>query len=288
MEVTAERPLISLVMPTHDTETGYLKEAIASVRAQSYPHWELCVVDDGSSRSETRRAIERAVSRDPRITARLLDENSGISAATNQGLELCRGELVGFLDHDDTLAGDALELFAEAFAEHEFDVAYSDQDKITADGEIVDPFLKPDFSPVYALGAMYVGHLLVARRELVRAVGGLDSAFDGIQDFELFLRLSERTNRVHHIPKVLYHWRAIPGSIALGESEKEGVPELQARAVEAHLRRRGVAADASPHETIAHRVRLRPAPRESEASVSVVIPARAAPGLALSALRART
>src|SRR5215212_7484274 len=239
MERLAECPLISLVMPTYDTEPRYLKEAIASVRAQRYSHWELCIVDDGSTRPETRKAIERAVSRDPRITGRLLGQNSGISAATNQGLELCRGELVGFLDHDDALRADALELFAEAFSESEFDIAYSDQDKITASGEIVDPFLKPDWSPVYALGAMYVGHLLVVRRHLLSALGGLDSAFDGIQDFELLLRLIEQTERIHHIPEVLYHWRAIPGSIALGESEKEGVVELQARAVDAHLRRRG-------------------------------------------------
>src|SRR5829696_2826067 len=288
MEVLAERPLISLVMPTYDTEARYLKEAIASVRAQSYPHWELCIVDDGSPRRETRRAIERAVSRDPRITARLLGNNSGISVATNQGLELCRAELVGFLDHDDALTEDALELFAEAYAENEFDVAYSDQDKVTANGETVDPFLKPDWSAVYALGAMYVGHLLVVRRDLLAAVGGLDPAFDGIQDFELLLRLSERTERIHHIPQVLYHWRAISGSIALSESEKEGIPQLQARAVDAHLRRRGIAAEATPHETIPHRVRLRPAPRQSHPRVTAVIPPRAGGDRAGAAVHERT
>jgi GT2 family glycosyltransferase len=274
LEALGDRPLISVVMPTYDTEPRYLREAIASVRGQQYPNWELCIVDDGSSRADTRRTIERAVSRGPGITARLLDRNLGISAASNQGLELCRGELVAFLDHDDALTPDALLRVAEGFSEHDIDVAYSDQDKITAAGEITDPFLKPDWSPVYALGAMYVGHLLVVRRELLSEVGGFDPAFDTIQDFELLLRLSERTQRIHHIRHTLYHWRAIPGSIALGESEKENVPELQARAVNAHLSRRGIAAEAVPHEAIPHRLRLCPGQRSDRATVSVVVPSR--------------
>ena len=167
MDTFAERPLISVVMPTYETEPRYLREAIASVRAQEYENWELCIVDDGSTRDETLRTIKRAVSRDHRITAKLLDANGGISRATNQGPAICRGELVAFLDHDDVLTADALLRVAEAFSGDEIDVAYSDQDTITADGRTADTFLKPDWSPTYALGAMYIGHLLVARRELV-------------------------------------------------------------------------------------------------------------------------
>jgi glycosyltransferase involved in cell wall biosynthesis len=288
MDTFAEPPLISVVMPTYETEPRYLREAIVSVRAQEYENWELCIVDDGSTRDETRRTIKRAVSRDSRITARLLDENGGISRASNQGLALCRGELVAFLDHDDALTADALLRVAEAFSEDEIDVAYSDQDTITADGRTADTFLKPDWSPVYALGAMYIGHLLVARRELVREAGGFDPDFDTIQDFELLLRLSERTERIHHIPHTLYHWRAIPGSIALGTSEKDGVPELQARAVNGHLRRREIAAEAVPHESIPHRVRLRPDRSQAKPAVSVVMPARDGDTRALDALLERT
>jgi O-antigen biosynthesis protein len=266
----AQRPLISVVMPTHDTDPRHLREAIGSLRAQSYPSWELCIADDGSKRDETRRAVTRAVSRDSRITARMLERNTGISAATNAALDLCRGELVAFLDHDDTLAPDALLRVVQAFGEHDVDVVYTDQDKLTPEGRRTDPFLKPDWSPVYALGAMYVGHLLVARRELILAVGGLDPAFDAIQDFELMLRLSERTDRIHHVPEVLYHWRAIPGSIALGEEEKPGVTELQARAVNAHLERRRIAAEAVPHPAIPHRLRLNPAPPGESARVGLV------------------
>jgi GT2 family glycosyltransferase len=271
----AERPLVSVVMPTYDTEPRHLRDAIASLRAQSYPDWELVIVDDGSGRQDTRRAITRAVGQDPRITARLMERNAGISSATNAAFELCRGELIAFLDHDDTLAPDALLRVVQAFGAGEVDVVYTDQDKLSADGRRTDPFLKPDWSPVYALGAMYVGHLLVARRELISEVGGLDPAFDTIQDFELLLRLSEHTDRIRHIPEILYHWRAIPGSIALSEEEKgSAVTELQASAVNAHLSRCGITAEALPHPSISHRLQLRPAPRRSHPTINVVIPAR--------------
>ncbi len=283
-----ERPLISVVMPTYETDPRHLREAIGSVVGQEYPDWELWIVDDCSSNRLTQREIERWVARDERITARRLERNSGISAASNEALSLCRGELVAFLDHDDVLTADALLQVAGAFTRGEIDVVYTDQDKITADGHRTDPFLKPDWSPVYALGAMYVGHLLVARTELIREVGGLDSDFDRIQDFELLLRLSERTNRIHHIDRILYHWRAIPGSIALGAAEKPGIVELQARAVNDHLHRRGVAARAEPHPSIAHRLRLRPAPGAGRPPVTIVIPARTGARRTLETLLRRT
>jgi O-antigen biosynthesis protein len=288
MQPVSDHQLISVVMPTHDTEPRHLRAAIGSLRAQEHPHWELCIVDDGSTRGSTRRTLQRWATRDERIKVRLLERNSGISAASNEGLEMCRGELVAFLDHDDALAPDALALAARAFSEHEIDVVYSDQDKLTPAGERTDPFLKPDWSPVYALGAMYIGHLLVARRELVEEAGGFDPTFDTIQDFELLLRLSERTQRIHHIPRLLYHWRATPGSIALDPSEKEGVDELQARAVNEHLRRRAIAAEATPHGSIPHRLRLRPRSRREWPKVSVLIPVRGDGGSRVNAVRERT
>src|SRR5262245_18332842 len=288
METLLEGPLISVVMPTHDTEPRHLRAAIGSLRAQEYRNWELWIIDDGSTRGSTRRAVSRWAARDGRINSRLLERNSGISAASNVGLSLCRGELVAFLDHDDCLAPDALLHAARVFSEGETDVLYTDQDKLTPSGERADPFLKPDWSPVYALGAMYVGHLLVARRGLVEQAGGFDPAFDTIQDFELLLRLSERTDRIHHVPRVLYHWRATAGSIALGADQKIGVGELQARAVGEHLRRRGIAAVAVSHQTIPHRVRLEPRPRIDWPVVSVVVAARASAGPALDWLRERT
>jgi O-antigen biosynthesis protein len=288
LEALPSRPLISVVMPTYETDPRHLREAIWSVTTQEYPNWELVIVDDGSVNRSTRRELERWDTRDERIVVRMVERNSGISAATNEAIEHCRGELVAFLDHDDALTADALLQMARAFGDAEVDVAYSDQDKITERGRRTDPFLKPDWSPVYALGAMYVGHLLVARRELIREAGGLDPAFDGIQDFELLLRMSERTDRIRHVDRVLYHWRAIAGSVALDPSEKQGIDELQARAVNEHLRRRAIRAHAVSHGEIEHRVRLEPRTADSDPSVSVVIPARDAKTGALAPLLART
>jgi GT2 family glycosyltransferase len=274
VEALTARPLISLVMPTYKTELRYLDEAVESVLGQHYPDWELCIVDDASGLPELSAAIQRYADGDRRIKFKALEQNGGISAASNEGLAMCGGEFVGFLDHDDTLTADALLRVAqELVTDPELDVVYSDQDKLTLHGIRADPFLKPDWSPVYALGAMYIGHLLVVRRSVVEAVGGFDSAFDTIQDFEFMLRVSERTNRIHHIPQVLYHWRAIPGSIAAGTDQKSGVEELQPRAVSNHLDRLGVDAIAVPHPRIPHRAVL--APRNGaapSAKVSVVVP----------------
>ena len=252
------RPLISVAMPTYEGKPRHLRAAIESVRAQTYQRWELRAVDDGSSSSRGREVVAALAAADARIRLEALPANSGISAATNRAVELCGGEYVAFLDHDDTLAPDALEQVAAAIAaDPAIDVIYTDQDKLSPRrGKRVAPFRKPDFSPVYALGAMYIGHLLVVRRSLLAEVGGLDPAYDTIQDFELLLRLSERTDRIHHLSRILYHWRAVPGSIAAGTEEKSGVPELQARAVTEHLRRRGIAVAAEPHPEIPHRTRL--------------------------------
>jgi O-antigen biosynthesis protein len=265
------QPRVSLVMPTYNTDPRLLREAIDSVKRQRYPNWELRIVDDGSTRSGLRRVLEHAAA-DARVEVRFLAENRGISSATNAGIEMCSGELIGFIDHDDALTEDALLAVAEAVeADPEAEVLYTDQDKITAGGTRTEPFLKPDWSPIYALGAMYVGHLLVVRRDLIDRVGGFDPDYDTIQDFEFLLRTSEQARRIHHIPRIVYHWRAVPGSIAAGTEEKPGVDELQARAVNAHLARRGIAARAVPNPSIPHRIRLEPEPLPTPPRVAVVI-----------------
>lgn len=275
VEALQPRPRFSLVMPTYRTELRYLRRAVDSVRGQHYPEWELCIVDDGSGQPELSAAIAAYAEADSRIKFKPLSENAGIAAATNAGLEMCEAEFVGFLDHDDELTPDALLRFAQALAaDPSLDAIYSDSDKITPHGVRIDPFLKPDWSPVYALGAMYIGHLLVVRRSLAEAVGGFDSGFDTIQDFEFFLRVAERTDRIHHIPQTLYHWRAIPGSIAAGTDQKDDVAELQTRAVSEHLERLGVAARSIPHPAIPHRAVLEPRNGSApNAAVGIVIAA---------------
>ncbi|HET7443397.1 MAG TPA: glycosyltransferase [Solirubrobacterales bacterium] len=266
------QPLISLVLPTYKTELRYLREAVESVRAQQYPEWELVIVDDGSGEPKLAREIEALAAADQRIKCELLAENGGISAATNAGLRLCTGEFVGFLDHDDKLTPNALLAVAQALAaDPELDVVYSDSDKITIANVRADPFLKPDWSPVYALGAMYIGHLLVVRLAVAEAAGGFDSAYDTIQDFEFMLRVSERTDRIHHIPQILYHWRAIPGSIAAGTDQKAGVEVLQPKAVSAHLERIGAGARAIPHPSIPHRAVLAPVNGAAPAATASIV-----------------
>jgi O-antigen biosynthesis protein len=292
VEALARNPVISLVMPTYRTDLPYLGEAIESVREQYYPHWELHVVDDASGDPALNEALEGYARSDDRIRFHPLATNRGISGATNEGLAHCQGEFVGFLDHDDTLTPDALLRVAQVLSSRpETDVVYSDSDKLDLHGKRADPFLKPDWSPVYALGAMYIGHLLVVRTAIAREVGGFDSSFDTIQDFEFMLRVSERTGAIAHIPQVIYHWRAIPGSIAAGAEEKSGVPALQARAVSAHLERIGVEAEAVPHPTIPHRAVLAPCNGGPQARVSVVVAVeRGGAGLErlLASLRAAT
>jgi GT2 family glycosyltransferase len=288
VEALATRPLISLAMPTYRSELRYLREAIDSVRAQHYPEWELCIVDDGSERPELIECLRGYAAADARIRFEEMPENRGISAATNAALAMCRGEFVGFLDHDDALTTDALLRVAQALeANPSLDAVYSDSDKLTLHGIRADPFLKPDWSPVYALGAMYIGHLLVVRRALAEAAGGFDAEFDLIQDFEFFLRVSERTDRIHHIPQTLYHWRAIPGSIAAGTEQKtKNIEQLQARAVSEHLERRGVAARAVPHPVIPHRAVLTPSNGAAAGTTVGIVIAREREGGGLERLLA--
>jgi GT2 family glycosyltransferase len=272
------KPVISVVVPTYDTPLDVLEKAIASVEAQLYPHWELCLVDDCSTDPAVRDYLTRREKRDDRIHVRLRSANGHISAATNDGIKIATGEYVAFLDHDDELTEDALFHVAARLEEKpDTDVVYTDNDKINPDGVACDPFFKPDWSPDYFRGVMYVCHLLVARRSLVLEVGGCDGRFDGIQDYELMLRLSERTDRIEHVAKVLYHWRAVAGSIAADINAKPDIDRLQERAVQEHLDRVGVRARAERQG--GHRVLLRPVPKRPRPLISILIPTKDRPEL---------
>ena len=271
------RPLISFITPVYDTDPRWLRRAVKSVRAQAYPRWQLCICDDGSTNGATRQLLSE-LDGDSSIRIVRNESNSGISAASNRALELAEGEFVAFLDHDDELAPEALlECVWVLNQKPETDVVYTDEDKIDRWGRHSKPFHKPDWSPELFRGVMYVGHLLVVRRSLVNEVGGFDSVFDGVQDYELMLRVSERTQRIEHVPRLLYHWRKLPGSVASSTDAKPGIPALQAAAVNAHLRRRSIGAEAQPHPTLPHRVVMHPKPRAAWPSVDVVIPTRDAP-----------
>ena len=264
-------PRFSIITPTFDTKPGWFAEAAVSLLNQSFTDWEWCVVDDGSQSRETRQLLEQLDGCSPRLRIKSI-ANAGISGATNEGLQLATGEFVCFLDHDDLLADDALEELARK-ADEGFDIVYSDEDKLEdASGKLVEPFFKPDWSPEYFRGVMYVGHLLCVRREIAQTVR-FDSAFDGVQDFEFMLRVSEGGRAIAHVPKVLYHWRKTPGSIAESSTAKPRISELQAQAVSAHLKRLGLAAAAEPSR-LPHRVRIVPSTRAAYERVSIIIPTK--------------
>jgi len=252
---TTSEPLFSVLLPVYRTPLPFLQECINSVVSQYHSAWELLIVDDGSNDRALTTALEQAAAKDNRIKLLPRSENGGIARATNDALATAKGDYVVFLDHDDRLRPHTLSTLADRLIrEPDLDVLYTDEDKITTTGERVFPICKPDFSPEYLLGVMYVGHALCVRTTLARACGGLDPAFDGVQDYEFLLRLTEHTKRISHIPRILYHWRMLPGSIAFRSDEKSNIDALHAAAVQNHLKRIGDARIA--HALGDHRIRL--------------------------------
>ncbi|MGE5213352.1 MAG: glycosyltransferase [Nitrospirota bacterium] len=266
----SSQPLISILTPVFDTPVPWLREAVDSVLAQVYGNWELLLVDDGSSDADLLRALPVVAARDRRIRLVRLESHQGISAALNRGLEVANGEWVTFLDHDDVLEADALFRNIKLLQENpELDLIYSDEDKLTDQG-FDSPILKPDWSPDFFLSCNYLCHMIFLRRDLVRAVGGFQSQFDGSQDYDLLLRVSERTERIHHIPRVLYHWRRSENSSASDVRQKPGQLEASWRAIEAHLNRRGEQAHVAV-DWRTHAFYVRRELRETK-QISVIIP----------------
>jgi GT2 family glycosyltransferase len=267
------RPLVSVVMPAYDTDPAWLQAAVRSLRNQTYDRWELCIADDASSKASTRKALRRLARRDARVKVGFLDRNVGISGASNAALELAEGEFVALLDHDDELKPNALLEVAKALnSDRDLDFLYSDEDKRAPDGSLIDPFFKPDWSPDFLMSANYVTHLSVFRRSVLHEVGGFRLGFEGSQDYDLVLRVTEVTDRIAHITRPLYTWRQVPGSAAGSTSAKPFAYAAAKRALEDALRRRNLEGTVEDgHDWGYYRVRyaLKNAPR-----VSIVIPTR--------------
>ena len=266
----ASPPLISIITPVFDTPVSRLEEAVQSVVAQGYENWELLLIDDGSTDSDLLHILPHLAARDRRIVLANLGKHGGISAASNRGLELARGEWVTFLDHDDVLEPDALFQIVMAFQMHrDVDLIYSDEDKLGENG-FEAPSFKPDWSPDFFLSHNYVGHLTAVRRDLVQKAGGFRSQFDSAQDYDLFFRVTELTSRIHHIPRVLYHWRRSESSSAISVRQKPEQLDASRRAIEDHLKRRNEAAHVTVDwRTHAFRVR-RELPEPTK--ISIIIP----------------
>jgi glycosyltransferase involved in cell wall biosynthesis len=235
----ASRPLISVITPVFDTPVEHLEEAVESVLAQAYENWELVLIDDGSSDADLLRVLPVLAARDRRIIVKSFAQHGGISAASNEGLALAHGEWITFLDHDDVIEPDALFQIVKLLQTHpDADLIYSDEDKLGEDG-FEAPLFKPDWSPDFFLSYNYIGHLTAVRRDIVQKAGSFRSQFDSAQDYDLFFRVIEQTGRIHHLPRVLYHWRRSESSSAISVRQKPEQLEASRLAVEDHLKRRG-------------------------------------------------
>jgi GT2 family glycosyltransferase len=266
-------PRFSILTPIYETPPDVLAAMLRSVRRQGFADWELCLVDDRSPSSYIAETLAAEAARDPRIKVTTRAENGGIVAASNDALAMARGEFVALLDHDDLLHPEALALVAAALdGDPEIDYLYTDEDKLDDAGHHLAPFFKPDWSPERMRTQMYTCHLSVLRRSLVEEVGGFDPEFEGSQDWDLVLKVTERARKVHHIPRVLYHWRMLAGSAAGGGVEaKPWAYDAGTKAIQAHCGRIGMPAEAVRDEDRPGVYHLEPRLTEQPA-VSIVIP----------------
>jgi GT2 family glycosyltransferase len=250
-------PLFSVVVPVFKTRRQYLEECVRSVLSQTEQDWELLLVDDGNG-PDLASDLAILAARDPRMRVIRSPKNVGIALASQLGVDAASGTFLALLDHDDTLSPVALEhVAARIVADPTVDYIYSDEDKVDESGNYCSPFFKPDWSPERFRHQMYTCHLSVLRLSLVREVGGFRPEFDGAQDYDLVLRVTERARRVAHVAEILYHWRIHAGSTSLDGNQKPAAEDARCRAVAEHCERVGIDAEVSPAAYGSVRVRRR-------------------------------
>lgn len=235
-------PLISVLLPTFNSDSAYLTACIESVRQQSYPHWELCIADDASTQASVRQVLDNFAQKDSRIKILYREQNGHISRASNSALELATGDYVALLDHDDSLAEHALYFMAVAIRDHQdVKILYSDEDKIDSQGKRYAPHFKSDWNPDLFFSQSYVSHLGVYKRDLINAIGGFRVGVEGSQDQDLLLRCLPHVTaeQITHIPRILYHWRAIEGSTAMSPEEKSHTTDAGIKALSEYFDKNG-------------------------------------------------
>lgn len=233
-------PMISIIVATFNTKEEYLKEMIDSVRNQSYSNWQLCI-GDGSTNDSVEKYVKEHYGDDSRIVFKKLEKNYGISGNMNGALELVTGDYVGLFDHDDLLTPDCLYEFVASMQEVHHDCVYSDEDKLNdKTTKFEDPHFKPDFSIDLLCSHNYITHFFVVNIDIVRKVGGMRSEYDGSQDHDFIFRCVEQANSVHHVPKILYHWRMHPLSTAMDPESKMYCYTSGKKAIESHFKRIGI------------------------------------------------
>lgn len=270
-------PLLSVVMPAYETREALLRAAIASVQAQLYTHWELCIADDASPSAHVARTLAELAAADPRIRWVRREVNGNISAASNTALGLARGEWVVLMDHDDLLPEFALHRIADEIRRHpEAAVIYSDEDKVDERGVRSEPYFKADFDPDLLLSQNMISHLGAYRRDVLERIGGFREGFEGSQDHDLALRAvgAAGAAAVRHIPAVLYHWRQGAAASSFSESQIERCVDAARRAISEALAAAGSRAQVVPNPLVRvyHRI-VHPLP-EPAPLVSVIVPTR--------------
>ncbi len=270
------RPLISVLMPVYNTPEKWLVCAIESVRSQIYEQWELCIADDASTAPHIRPLLEKAAREDSRIKVVFRETNGHISAASNSALALAQGDFVALLDHDDEIRPHALAYIAfELDRFPDADLIYSDEDKINDDGFRYGPYFKPDWNPDLFFAQNFICHLGAYRLTLVRELGGFRVGYEGSQDWDLAMRVIERIppSQIRHIPRILYHWRAVQGSTAVHVSEKNYSVTAAGKVVADHFARVGIKAALTP--TKGHYWRARyPLPNPAPSVALIIRPSR--------------
>ena len=232
-------PKISILVPVYNTPQVFLKQMIQSVRKQTYANWELCIANANPDNEEVKQILEICTKKDDRIKVVNVPENEGIAQNTNCALDIATGEFIGLLDHDDLLEENALyEIVSCLNKKKETDVLYTDEDKVTTDlDEYFSPNFKPDFNLDMLRANNYICHFFVAKKELIKKVGGFRAEYNGAQDYDLILRCTEQAQNVAHIAKILYHWRVHKESTADNPLSKMYAYEAGKKAIEGHLAR---------------------------------------------------
>lgn len=237
-------PMFSFVIPLYKTNEQYLRQLLESIAAQTYSNWEICFADGSGREASLQEIIMEYQKKNWNIRYTLLDKNEGISENTNAAIRMATGDYIVLADHDDLIAPNALyECVKAVNQEKGIDVIYSDEDKVDMNGKkFFEPHFKPDYSIDLLCSVNYICHMFVVQKDMIEKVGMLRSEYDGAQDYDFIFRCCETAERIHHIPKVLYHWRCHKDSTAENPESKLYAFEAGRRAIEEHYRRIGIPA----------------------------------------------
>ena len=247
----SRRPLISILLPTYNTNPKYLSDCIESVIQQSYDNWELCISDDNSTSEQTKNIIKEYTKKHSNITATFRKKNGHIAESSNTALAMAKGEYISLLDHDDLLPPNVLFEIVSVINRHpKIELIYTDEDKIDQDNNHIEPFFKPDWSPDFMNSCNMVTHFATMKTSTIKKVGGFTPGTQGAQDWDLFLKIAAQTDNIYHIPKILYHWRKSETSTAMNADSKPYAYVNQKRVVRESIKHRNENAYVDAHTAL--------------------------------------